>query len=304
MVKLRTVLGWVLVTAALLSGSAHADRRQLLAEYREVRHSQPQNPFDEPLFIRSRGSDDELGADIYAILPQSFAEVRATLARADQWCRFLLLNQNVKACTWQPDEEGAALALFVGRKYYQSPSEAFRIDSAFEVRASGDDYLRVRLQAEEGPLGTRNYNISVQATAVDQGTLVQLSWGYEDSWRSRMATSTYLATLGRDKVGFTVLGRDAAGRPQYVQGLRGIIERNAMRYYPALRAYLQNVDVPEHRRLEASMATWYGWVERYARQLHELSREEYLASKRRELGNQRRLQRDIAAQAQARSGGT
>lgn len=300
--RLRKALGWTLLLTALLVGTAHGERRQLLAEFRDVRYSSNENPFREPLFIRSSGSEDHLGADIYAILPQPFAQVRAALAGADQWCRFLVLNQNVKACTWRPGEEGARLSLFVGRKHYQTPGEAFQVEGDFRVRATRDDYLRVQLRADEGPLGTENYDISVQATPMGEDTLVQLSWGYEDSWRSRMATSTYLATLGRDKVGFTIVGQDTAGRPQYVQGVRGIIERNAMRYYLALRAYLENADVSESRRLEASMSTWYDWVERYARQLHELGREEYLANKRREWRNQRRLQRDVAAQAQASTG--
>ena len=115
-----------------------------------------------------------------------------------------------------------------------------------------------------------------------------------------MATSTYLATLGRDKVGFSVVGEDSAGRPQYVQGVRGIIERNAMRYYLALKAYIQTVDLPQQHRVEASMASWYQLVERYAQQLHELGRDEYFENKRREWHNQRRLQREIAAGAQAR----
>ena len=295
-------LSRTLLIFLLLAGPVQADRQQLLRDFGDVRQDRAKNIFSEPLFIRSDGAGDSFSADIYAVLPHPFADVRGALARADEWCRFVLLNQNVKACTWRPGEEGERLSLFVGRKFYQSPQEAYRVDGAFEVRAAGKDYLRVTLRAAEGPLGTQDYRISVQAAPVEQGTLVRLSWGYEDSWRSRMATSTYLATLGRDKVGFTVIGEDRFGRPEYVQGVRGMIERNAMRYYLALRAYLETDDLPERQRLEASMAEWYRLVAAHARQLHELERDEYLNNKRREWANQRRLQREISAEAHVRTG--
>ena len=291
----------LLIFGLLLVGPVQADRQQLLQDFRDLRQSSAQNAFSEPLFIRSNSAGESFNADIYAVLPHGFAEVRAALARADEWCRFVLLNQNVKACTWRAGEEGALLSLFVGRKFYQSPQEAYQVDGAFEVRVAANDYLRVTLRAPEGPLGTQDYRISVQAAPLDQGTLVQLSWGYQDSWRSRMATSTYLATLGRDKVGFTVVGKDRTGQPEFVQGVRGMIERNAMRYYLALRAYLQTDDLPEPQRLEASMVAWYRLVAAHARQLHELERDEYMSNKQREWANQRRLQRQIAAEAHART---
>lgn len=297
--KRTAMLCWILV--AVFAVPAYAGRSELLHEFQQVRHQTRQNPFEEPLFIRSGSDQDNLGADIYAVLPQSFAKVRDALAHADEWCRFLVLNQNVKACTWRPRSDDARLSLFVGRKFYQTPGEAFEIQGKFEVRTASDDYLRVTLRAPEGPLGTQDYRIEVQAAPVEGGTLVQLSWGYQDSWRSRMATSTYLATLGRDKIGFTVVGHDSSGRAEYVQGVRGIIERNAMRYYLALRAYIQNDDLPEDRRVRASMSTWYDLIERYARQLHELDRSEYFDNKRKEWRNQQRMQRQVTAEAQARA---
>ena len=295
-------LSRTLLIFLLLAGPVQADRQQLLRDFSDVRQGSVQNIFSEPLFVRSDDAGDSFSADIYAVLPQPFAQVRRALARADEWCRFVLLNQNVKACTWRPGDEGARLSLFVGRKFYQSPQEAYQVEGAFEVRVAANDYLRVTLRAPEGPLGTQDYRISVQASPVEQGTLVQLSWGYEDSWRSRMATSTYLATLGRDKVGFTVVGKDRSGRPEYIQGVRGMIERNAMRYYLALRAYLKTDELPAQQRLEASMAEWYRLITAHARQLHELERDEYLNNKRREWANQRRLQRQIAAEAHVRTG--
>ncbi len=87
----------------------------------------------------------------------------------------------------------------------------------------------------------------------------------------------YLATLGADKVGFTATGKDSAGEPAYVGGVRGVVERNTMRYYLAIDAYM---DSP--RQLAPRLAAWFDSTERYARQLHEVEREDYLAMKRNE----------------------
>ena len=87
----------------------------------------------------------------------------------------------------------------------------------------------------------------------------------------------YLATIGADKVGFTATGKDSAGEPSYVGGVRGVVERNTMRYYLAIDAYM---DAP--KQLPQRLATWFDSTERYARQLHEVEREDYLAMKRNE----------------------
>ena len=84
-------------------------------------------------------------------------------------------------------------------------------------------------------------------------------------------------TIGSDKVGVTSTSKDAAGQPEYVGGVRGVVERNTMRYYLAIDAYM---DAP--KQLEPRLAAWFDSTERYARQLHEVERDDYLAMKRNE----------------------
>jgi hypothetical protein len=78
---------------------------------------------------------------------------------------------------------------------------------------------------------------------------------------SRLATAGYLATVGAGKHGFTIVGRDAGGRAQYVGGVRGIVERNAMRQLLAVQAYLDTrmggAAERELARLGRSKATFF-----------------------------------------------
>jgi hypothetical protein len=92
----------------------------------------------------------------------------------------------------------------------------------------------------------------------------------------------YLATIGRGKAGFTVVDKQADGRPIYIDGMRGLVERNTMRYYLAIEAYLGALSAPPQARLEQSLRDWFAASERYPRQLHELEQNEYLVMKRNE----------------------
>jgi len=42
--------------------------------------------------------------------------------------------------------------------------------------------------------------------------------------------------VGSDKVGFSIVGQGADGQPTLVGGVRGMLERNTMRYYLAVDA--------------------------------------------------------------------
>ncbi|MDT4876423.1 hypothetical protein FQZ97_1118590 [compost metagenome] len=95
----------------------------------------------------------------------------------------------------------------------------------------------MRLEAEDGPLGTRRYRIKLEAVALDERrSFLHLSYSYAYGLAARLATQAYLATLGRNKVGFSIVAHDAEGQPVYIGGMRGVIERNTMRYYLAIEA--------------------------------------------------------------------
>jgi hypothetical protein len=92
----------------------------------------------------------------------------------------------------------------------------------------------------------------------------------------------YLSTAGAHKVGFTVTGTDSDGKPVYVKGMLGATERNTMRYFLAVDAYLGSLSVAEPQRLEKRLNDWYAASGSYPRQLAEMDKSEYLEMKRRE----------------------
>jgi hypothetical protein len=96
----------------------------------------------------------------------------------------------------------------------------------------------------------------------------------------------YLATVGRDKVGFTAIDGHAGGEPHFIGGTRGVVERNTMRYYIAIESYLGALSAPAPERREKSLRDWFASIERFPRQLHEMEQGEYLAMKRNEYSRQ------------------
>ena len=87
-------------------------------------------------------------------------------------------------------------------------------------------------------------------------------------------------------MGFTVAGRQPDGSTRYIGGMRGLVERNTMRYYLAIDAYLDSLAAPKGEQQEKRMRDWFAATERYATQLHELSEDDYLTMKRREVTRQ------------------
>jgi hypothetical protein len=71
-----------------------------------------------------------------------------------------------------------------------------------------------------------------------------------------------------------------------VGNVRGVIERNTMRYYLAIDAYLDSLSAPPAQQQEKRLRDWYGATERYRQQLHEMEEADYMAMKRKEIARQ------------------
>jgi hypothetical protein len=258
---------------------------KLRAIYAEVRGRLERNDFGRPIHLDSRENGRELKGDVFALVDHPFPTVESGLQDAASWCEILILPFNTKHCT---SEEGRALSLFVGKKKDTPIEDTHRLDFKYQAVARAKDYMRTLLTADAGPLGTRDYRIALEAIPIDKSrTFVHLSYAYTYGTLSSLAMQAYLATSGASKVGFTVDGTDGEGRPSFVKGMRGVMERNTMRYFLAIDAFLDSLTAPVVARLQKRLDIWFSASERYPRQLHEMDRGEYVAMKQREM---RRLQ--------------
>ncbi len=289
--KLCMTLAAGLLGALALSGTALAvpAADALKARHAEFAPQLARNDFGREMHIESTASGNMLSGEIHAVLDHPFARMSSALREPAAWCDVLILPFNTKYCRAQTQGPGGQpmLNMRIGRKFDQPLKDAYPLDFRWQRVASTPDYFETRLSAAEGPVGTRDYRIVVAAVPLDGGrTFMRLSYSYSYGAMGRIALQGYLATAGADKVGFTVTGRDGNGRPQYIDGVRGVVERNAMRYYLAIDAYLASLAAPEGEQVERRIQAWFNASERYARQLREMDRATYVALKRGEYERQ------------------
>ncbi|NTV85264.1 MAG: hypothetical protein HGA21_00810 [Burkholderiaceae bacterium] len=246
-----------------------------------------QSPFKRPLVLDSSESPDRVQGEIHAVMDHSFSEVNASLRSPEHWCDVMVLHLNIKYCRAQTGPSGTTLRIHVGRKTPQSLADSERIDFSYREAKASPEHLEITLKADQGPLGTSDYQIRLDAVPLaGNRTFLHLSYAYATNIVGRAAMETYLATVGSDKAGFTVTGKQADGQTEFIGGLRGVVERNTMRYYLAIDAFLEAEKAAPAERLERRMQNWFAATESYPRQLHEMDRASYLDMKRAEVARQ------------------
>lgn len=242
------------------------------------------NPFGRPLVLASTETPNRLTGEIHAVLDYPFAQVDAALTDPGHWCDVISLHVNTKYCRASNRPAGPGLRVHIGKKTPQELAEAARVDFAYRVAAETPEYVDIVLDTREGPVGTSDYRIQLEAVALPNAkTFIHLTYSYAFNFAGRLAMQTYLGTLARDKVGFTQTAPAGGGQGGYVGGLRGLVERNAMRYYLAIDAFMDAAArAPAAQQFETRLQHWFAATEQYPRQLHEVEREDYLAMKRAE----------------------
>lgn len=273
-------------TPASLLRAKHASLTETLAS----------NVYKRPLHIESTESESMLKGDVYAVVPHPFPVVGAALTDAAPWCDILILPVTTKGCRVAAGPGGGPLlSLHIGLKSEQALEDTYPLEFSFRVPAKSPQYFNVRLDADTGPLGTRDYRVMVEAVPLEGGkTFLHLRYAYGFGSAGRMAMQAYLATFGASKVGFSTSQGKLTG------GTRGVVERNAMRFHLAIDSYLSAASMPASEQLDRRLKTWFDSTEQYARQLHEMSREEYVGMKRREVQRQRAPQAIVRVQPQER----
>ncbi len=259
----------------------------LRARHAALRDQLAHNEFKQPLYMESAEGSNDVKGRVYAVVDHPFATLRTTLARADCWCDILILPANVKQCRASAGQPESKISMSIGRKLDTAIENAHRLDLRYQLAAQTADYLQVQLSADSGPLGTRDYRMTLEAIPLDaRRSFIHMSYAYGYNAAARMAMKMYLSTVGSSKVGFSVVDRTADGQPVYVGNVRGVMERNTMRYYLAIDAYLNSLSAPSHEQVERRLRTWFAATERYPLQLREVELAEYLDSKRKDVRRQ------------------
>ncbi len=281
----RTLLPCLLLAGAGAPlARAESPGAVLQARYLSLQDQLSHNAYQRPLFLASTETADELKGEVYAVLDYPYATVSQALQPAGHWCDILILHLNVKSCRATGSPPAQTLEVSLGRKIDEPLDQAYPVKFTYRVAEANATHLQILLHADTGPLGSKNYEIALEAVPLKAGqTFIRFSYAYEYGFAVRLAMKSYLATLGSDKVGFSLGDRPEKGAPGLIAGVRGVVERNTMRYYLAIEAYLGSLPAPPADRLEKRLHDWFAATERFARQLHEVPEGDYLTMKRKEV---------------------
>ena len=258
-----------------------ASAATLLDKYAALEKQFGKTAFGRPLVLESSEDSGSVNGNAYAVLDAPFNTVSTTFKGPTHWCEVMILHINTKYCRATSENSPTMLKVNIGKKTPQELEDAFALEFAMRQVSASPRYLAVRLNAEKGPLGTNNYRIELQAVPLPSGkTFMHLRYAYGYGVAGRLAMQGYLATVGSGKVGFTHVNGDQ--KQGYVGGIRGTVERNTVRYYLAIEAYLASLNRPPAQQLNARLEHWFDATEQFPQQLHELDRESYLSMKRDE----------------------
>ena len=245
------------------------------------------NAFRRPLVMQSVESSKDLKGEIYGVIDYPFATVNKALNNAENWCDVLILHVNIKYCQAKINKNTTTLSMYLGKKDPQLLTDAYHVDFNYNHIASNMDYFSTELNAEKGPLGTYDYHIAIEAVPLKNGrTFLHFTYAYRFGLAGKLAMKGYLATAGKDKIGFS-LEPSRNDHPTFIKGVRGVIERNTMRYYLAIDSYLSALNMKDEGQFDARLQHWYDATEQYVPQLHEIERADYIAMKSAEYARQR-----------------
>ena len=279
------------ICLVLLATQINAANSDLLDTFDKIKPELEQNVYGIPVYVVSNAENKTMLGEVYGILNYPFQDVRQALGTPENWCDIVPQHLNIKACTYQHHDGYCELTFYTGRKYYENPEDVYKISYRYMRSDSKDDYFHVNLTADSGPMGTKEYRIEVEAIPLDDfRTFIHFSYTYKYNFLTKLGMQTYLATLGSNKVGFSVTGKDEQGNPVFIDGMRGIIERNAVRYFLTIKSYLGTVRVSEDKRFNARIGAWFDLTEKHHQQLYEMDKDDYLEYKFLERKDQIRLQ--------------
>ncbi len=263
---------------------SQAASANLRARYVGLQAELAQNAFNQPLVVRSDDSQGRIQGEVLAVVDFSLAQVAQAVNNPTHWCDIMILHINTKYCAAKPGPHGMQITVHIGKKTPENLVYTKPLVLDYVSHPPETDYVNIGLSAKDGPIGTSDYEIVLEATALPAGrSFLRLSYAYRVNMMGKLALQTYLATAGRSKVGFSVVPGTPGAQAVLTGGVRGVVERNTMRYYLAITSYLEAEQLPERDRQEARLLGWIRATERYPDQLLEMDRTTYLDMKRAEL---------------------
>ncbi len=274
-------------------GAVQAESSETLAgKYRQLEDKIARSPLGIPAYLDSYAEKNISGVDIYGVVAYPFDVLQKELESPPAWCSIIVLHPNIRACTYRLMDSSGMMTLFNVNKPDDTFRDATPIEFSWNI-GKQPGYFDIMLNADEGPFYTKDHRFSIEAIPLDnQRSFVHLRYTYRYGTLANLAIKSFLALFVKERTGFSIVGRDSHGRPVYATGLQGVNERNVIRYYLAILAYLDAHKMPADQRFEKSLNSWHDRAARY-KNLTTAEKKAYISTKKKDLQNQVMLQETL-----------
>ncbi len=269
--------------------SSLSGRQSLIDKYHNIQEGLTIGPPTLPLFVKSseNSNSNTVYVDIYSTAHYPFSFIKDQLLIPANWCEIVLPHPDIRACTYKKTHDAWLLNIYSVNKFSIPLDDAYQMKFVYHIDALQPSYFDIALTANEGPSYTEHHQLGFEMAPLNKDTtLIHLrySFGYR-SWGYFL-----MKLLGGGKIGFSVIDTDSNGNPVYVGGPRGAAERNAVRFYLAILAYMDTFKIPVEQRFEKQINQWYDLAAPYRKQLLEMEKDNYIVYKRQDHRNQQILQ--------------
>ncbi len=270
--------------------SSRSGAEFLFDKYHEIEKELEKNSGPVPFHVESSANKNASQVDIYGIIKYPFEIVQDKLLVPTNWCDIVLPHLNVRACTYKKVNDTWLLNIYNVDKSSEPLEDAYKMKFVYLVSALQPVYFAVALTAQEGPFHTKDHQFGLEAVPLAKDTtFIHFRYSFRYSALGYFLMKIFVGS----RTGFSIIGTDSDGNPVYVDGLRGLVERDVVYYYLAIMAYFHTLNAPPDQRFDMQISQWYDLTARFKKQLFEMKKEEYLADKIRDWKNQQRLQGDL-----------
>ena len=267
-----------------------AGQESLLDKYHKIEKELEKNTPALPFYIESAVSKNASHVDIYGTIKYPFGLIKNEFLVPTNWCEMVLSHPDIKACTYKKMDDSWLLNIYHVNKFSKPLADSYQMKFVYRVSELQPAYFDVALTADEGPSHTRDHQFGIEAIALENNiTFIHLRYSFEYSTLGYFLMKIF----GEGKVGFSVIGSDSYGKPVYVVGLRGAVERDVVCYYLAILAYLDTLKIPAGQRFEKRISQWYDLAALYKKQLLDMEEAEYLTYKRQARMSQQQIQSNL-----------
>lgn len=274
--------------------SSPSEQESLINKYHEIEEELKESLFAIPFHIESSESNNTSYGHLYSIINYPLDTLKSELLVPASWCQIVLLHPDIRACTYQQMHDRWLLHIYNVANFSKPLGDAYHMKFVFPARAAESLYFDVAFTADEGPFHTQAHQFEFEAIPLTMDTtFIHLRYSYRySSWGHFLMT-----IFSSGKVGFSVVGMDGDHKPVYIDGPRGSVERNVARFYLAVMAYMDTLNIPVEQRFEKRISLWYDLASPYRKQLLGMKKDEYLTYKRQDQRNQQKLQSDVDNEA-------